>query len=249
MVEQDDTFSREIDEELRREQLAQLWEKYGVLALVVAAAIVVGIGGWKLWEYQTQVQAQAAGARFEKARALQAAGKLDDARAAFSAIGKDAPAGYAVLAAMEVAGGLAKAGKIDDAVAAYDAVSKRGDDEFLVRLAALQAALLRSDKADWNEMKNRLTPLAVDKGPWRWSALELLGTAAMRAGQPQEARSAFEQILSGRGVPDGVTRRVQDMMAYLTAQQVATAKPAAGGHNATVPGVAAPAKPATDAKK
>ena len=40
MSEQTDTFVREVQEEIRRERLAQLWDRYGVIATGLAALLV-----------------------------------------------------------------------------------------------------------------------------------------------------------------------------------------------------------------
>ena len=41
MANERDAFLREIEEEVRKERLAKLWDKYGVLAIGVAAAIIL----------------------------------------------------------------------------------------------------------------------------------------------------------------------------------------------------------------
>ena len=61
-----DIFS-EVDEEVRRERLKQLWDKYSLLIIAVAVLIVAGIGGWRAYEYWVAQKAAAAGAAFENA--------------------------------------------------------------------------------------------------------------------------------------------------------------------------------------
>jgi hypothetical protein len=249
MVEQNDSFSREIDEELRREQLARLWERYGVLVIAVVVAIVGGIGGWKWYQYHRQTTAEALGARFERVNTLTTAGKTDEAKLELETIAKSGSGGYAQLAGLGLAGQLAKAGKRDEAVAAYDAIVARGGDRVLTDFARLEAAVLKSGTSDWTEMQNRLTPLMVDDGAWRHVARELLGTVALHKGMLDEARKAFEHVLTDRNVPEGVTRRVQDMMAMLAAKQVQST--AAGSKSGASPATAAgkDGAAATPAKK
>ena len=50
MVDQRDALAREVDEELRREQLMKLWEKYGIFVIGVVVLIILGIGGYKFVE-------------------------------------------------------------------------------------------------------------------------------------------------------------------------------------------------------
>ena len=59
MIDQRDSLAREVDEELRREQLLKLWEKYGTYVVALIALIVVGVGGVKYYQYRTTVAAEA----------------------------------------------------------------------------------------------------------------------------------------------------------------------------------------------
>ena len=49
--------------------------------------------------------------------------------------------------------------------------------------------MLRLDSANWTDMQNRLNDLAADGNAWRFSARELLGLAAQKAGKTEEART------------------------------------------------------------
>ena len=59
-----DTFLREVDEAVRHDQYKQLWDRYGVYALGVAVLVVVGVAGYKGWNYWQEKRAQDAGSQF-----------------------------------------------------------------------------------------------------------------------------------------------------------------------------------------
>ena len=237
MSEQTDTFVREVQEEIRRERLAQMWDRYGAIAIGLAALLVVGVGGYQYAEYSSRNAREAAGKEFEAAMELTSAGKPQDAQRAFEALVKSAPAGYGTLSRLRIAGALAEENKRDEAVAAYDATAKDTSADPLFRdFAALQAALLRVDTADWTEMQNRLKDLINDGNAWRASARELLGLAAMKAGKEEEARKAFEQILGDSSATPATAQRAQVMMTILT--EAALAKAAASKEPVTPPGEA-----------
>ncbi len=241
MADNQDSLIREVDEELRREQLTKLWEQYGTYFLGAAAAIVVGVAGFKWYEQRQLQAAQAAGARFEAATNLVADGKLDDATRAFADIAKDGPAGYATLARLRAAGGLVTAGKTAEAVAAYEALGVSTTSDPLLRdFARLQAASLRAGQADWTEMQNRLNDLAAEKAPWRHLASELLGVAALKAGKPSEARKALEPLVADPGVPAGLAERARLFMSQVVAAEQAVAPAGAPANPSPMP---------TDAKK
>ena len=70
---------REVDEEVRREQLKKLWDRYQYLIVGVVLLVVVGVGGWRVHEWQQTQQADRLGSQFENAIALADAGKNDEA--------------------------------------------------------------------------------------------------------------------------------------------------------------------------
>ena len=217
MVDRSEVFAREVDEELRREQFQKLWDQYGIYAMVVVAAVVLGVGGYKFWEARRQSQTEAAGARFETASLLASEGKADEALAAFADIGKSGPAGYRPLAQFQIANAHLKAGRSAEALAAFEALAKDASiDPAMKDFAALKSAMLRLDTADWTEMENRLTPLLKEGSPWRAMARETLALAAYKAGKADEAKKHFEQTMADRTAPPAVAERAVLMMSLLT---------------------------------
>ena len=65
----------------------------------------------------------------------------------------------------------------------------------LKSFAQLQAASLRLPDADYAEIQNRLTPLAGEDAPFSKSARELLGIAAYKAKNYDDARKYLEPLL------------------------------------------------------
>lgn len=221
MADQTDTFIREVQEDIRREQIAQIWAGYGTYIIAAAVLIVAAVGAYKYAEYQRIHAAESSGTRYEEAVRLAAGGKTEDAQKALDAIIKDAPAGYSALARIRAAGAMAKSGKTAEAVAAYEALSKDGrTDELLRDYAALQIGMLRLDQADWTEMQNRLNDLTNDRNPWRASARELLGLAAYKAGKTDDARKTFVQLLGDRTTPPSMVERAQLMLAVLAESEM-----------------------------
>jgi hypothetical protein len=228
MVDRNDSFLREVNEEVRREQLLKLWEQYGTYVVAVVVFLFLGLAAYKWRESRALVFEEQTGARFEAATRLAAEGKAGEALGTFTEIAKDGPAGYRALARLRLASEHAKAGRTAEALTAYEALSTDSAvDEVLRDFAALQAAVLRLDHADWTEMKNRLTPLVEDKRPWRAQARELLGIAAFKSGHLDEATRLFEQVLGDRAATTGLSRRAQEMLAVLTDAAAAKGAPQA----------------------
>lgn len=239
---------REAEEEVRREQMLKIWQRYGTYIVVGALAIVVGIGGVQIWRSRMIEAAEAAGARFNEARRLAVDGKSEEALKSFAGIAEDGPKGYAMLARFNVASAHMKAGRTAEAVKAFDMVAgDSGSDPMLRDFARLQSASLRLDGADFTEMQNRLNDLAHEKSSWRYSARELLGLAAMKAGRTDEARKTFTELIADRKTPPSIGQRAQLLLARITATELASAPPAVAPSAST----AEPAKsePKTEPKK
>ncbi len=228
MTDQRDALSREIDEELRREQLMRLWERYGIHVIAAVVLVIVGIGGYKYLEYRRIVAAQAAGARFTAAVHEAAQDKKAEAQKTLQELAADGPGGYALLARLRLAAADREAGQTEKAAAAFEDIAKqRGLDPLLADYAQLQAAMLRLDSASFTEMQNRLNDLATDASPWRFSARELLGLAAQKAGRTEDARTQYQRLLSDRETPPSIGERARVMLAMITEAELAKARNAA----------------------
>jgi hypothetical protein len=226
MVDQKDSLAREVDEELRREQLLKLWERFGTYIIAAAALIIAGIGGYKYLEHRRLLAAEAAGAQMALAVQEGAQNKTAEAEKALEAIARTGPSGYAVLARLRLAAAAREAGRTAEAASAYEAIAREGGlDPIFADYAQLQAATLTLDGASWTDIQNRLNGLAADNGPWRFSARELLALAAQKAGKIDEARSEYRYLLGDPATPPSIAERARVMMAMLTEGELVKAAP------------------------
>ena len=60
----------EVDEEVRREQLKKLWDRYSIYLIAAAVLIVLAIAAWRGYEYWVAKRAATAGAAYEAAASL-----------------------------------------------------------------------------------------------------------------------------------------------------------------------------------
>jgi hypothetical protein len=211
-----DLMALEIDEELRRERLLKLWDKYGTFVLAAVGLVIASVGGWQYYQYRQAQANEAASTQYVVALGDFAAKRPDEALKRLEALIPNAPAGYAALARLRLAAYDVAAGSTIDALAIYDQVAKdKSVDPILQDFARLQIAMLKFDTVTFPELRNQLTPLANDRSPWRYSARELLGMGALNAGWPHEARNHFQRLLSDRATPPGIAERARMMVAML----------------------------------
>ncbi len=209
---------REVDEELRQEGYEKLWRRYGKYVIGVAVAAVVAVAGWKGWESWQASQRHAEGLRFQTAVALAQEGRMEQAAAAFSALGAGTDSGYGLLSRFHQASLAAEAGDAAAAVEIYDAVSADSRVSGSIRdaatiLAGLHALRVSSIPAD--AIEARISPLAAAGKPFRHIALEILALSAHRSGSAEKALASYKSIVDDAGAPAGIRARASRMLDIL----------------------------------
>jgi hypothetical protein len=163
---------REVDEEVQRDQVENLWKRYQTPFIVLAVLIIAATGAWSYYKSERTKAAEAANARFLAAVADAEAGKSADAVAAFDAIAKNGPPGYATLARLRGAEEIAKTDKAK-AIELLDALSEDKKVDSLTReVAGLRSAIYTMELGDREKSMMKLGPLMTENGVFRFSAQE-----------------------------------------------------------------------------
>jgi hypothetical protein len=233
---------REVDEDLRREQLKKLWDRFAPYVIGLAVLIVVAVSGYKLWEWWQIHQAETSGDRFIAALDLSDAGKRADSIKALQAVAGEASGAYPVLARFRIASEKADDGDKTGAVADFDAIAARTDVPVDVRnMARLRAALILVDTASQSDINMRVGDLATVGSPWRHNAREILALAAWRAGDYANAKTYFDQVNADQEAPQDMRDRATVMLSLIAGKNPTTASTPAAG----LPATGAPPPPAT----
>jgi hypothetical protein len=207
---------QEVDEELRRDNAAKLWKRYGNYVIALAVLIVAATGAFSWWRSHDLQQRQAEGTRAAAALALAGDGKYGEAADALTIVASDAHAGRALVARFETAALRARAGDEAAATAAYDALAKDSGVEPLYRdLATLMWASHALDTVDTSVIVERLAPLTAAESPWHPSAIELTAIAHLKAGDRKAARTDYQRLADDLTAPQSMRARAAEMVAAL----------------------------------
>jgi hypothetical protein len=214
---------QEVEEDVRREKLEQIWRQYGPYIIGAAAALVLFTGaltGWRAYESRRQA---------ERARAFIEAAALSESNPpeavkAFETLGARSGS-YALLARFRAAEALLKQGERTKAAALYDGIAADSSAQQRLReLAALKSAYLGADTMSLADLRARLAPLTRADGAWRHLARELLAFAALEEGEKDSAIAEFRKLVDDSTTPDGVRSRAETMLGILGAPTAAQAK-------------------------
>ncbi len=207
---------REIDEELRRDNLGKLWARYGAYVIGFAVLVVVATGavvGWR--EYQARAS-RAETVRYAAAMALAQKNELAQAADAFALMAREGSGGPATLARFQEAALRAKTGDDKAALATYKSIAQDGSIDAIYRdLATLLAALRELSSADPKAVIAEVEPLTAQGNAWRPSALEITALANLRAGDRGKARDIYKGIADDLTAPQGLRARAAEMAASL----------------------------------
>jgi hypothetical protein len=204
---------REVDEEVRREQLKKLWEHYGGLLIAACVVVVVAVGGWRAYQWWEGKKAAEAGAAFQAAITLSADGKTKEAEEAFAKLATDGTTSYRALAKFREAAEVARRDP-KAAVALYDQLAANsGLGQVLQDLAAVRAATLLVDTAPYSEIVQRLESVAGANRTFRHTARTLLAMSAWRAKDLTAMHRWTDMVLADPESPAGTRGQVQMLLA------------------------------------
>lgn len=203
-----ETFYREVDEELRRDQLKTYWQRFGKLAIAGVVLILALIGGFIWWQNQKEVKA---GERSETLlgafddiaarRKSAASAKLDQ----LAKSGSEAHRAAALLTRADVA---VEAKDLKGAAALFKQVADDSDlaqpyrDLALVRMTAVEF-----DTIQPQAVVDRLRGLAVAGNPWFGSAGEMTAMALLKLNRKDEAGRLFAAMAADDKVPTTIRSR------------------------------------------
>ena len=205
----------EVDEDVRRDQLKKLWERYSIYIVAGAFLIIAAVGGWRGYQYLEAKKAAEAGAAFDKAVELSEQNKHAEAEAAFTELAAKAPSGYRMLARLRAAAEVATrdpkaAAKLYDDIAADRSIGASEQD-----LAKVRAAGLLLESASYPSMLARLEPATAPGATFRHTARELLALSAWRANDTAAARQWLDMIASDGETPPSLRSRAEALQALL----------------------------------
>jgi hypothetical protein len=211
-----ETFLREVDENLRRDQLRDFFKDYGSWLIAGVVLFLAASGGFIWWK---QHQIERSSAQVEKlAQTYQDIGvgktgqvpqQLDElSKSGSKAVGASALFARAALALQQ--------NDVKLAVGTYKAIAADSSLPQPYRNAAIiRQTSLEFDQLQPQEVIQRLEPLAKPGEPWFGTAGEMTALALIKQGKRQDAGQLFAAIAKDKGVPDPIRTRASQIAGTL----------------------------------
>ena len=211
-----ETFYREVDEELRRDQMHTLWERYGKLAILGVVLLLAAIAGVIWWQYQQELRAGKQGQELLTAFDEVASGKKAAAAGRLDALAKADSPGYKAAALLTKADLAIEANNIDTAAGLFQQVANdQGLDQSYRDLALIRLTHVQFDKLAPQAVIDRLKGHANAGNPWFGSAGEMVAISYLKLNKPREAAQIFAALAKDKTVPESVRSRATQMAGSL----------------------------------
>jgi hypothetical protein len=241
--EDGETFLREVDEELRRDQMNNFVRRYGWAIAAAILLVLGGLGGWIWWQGHQREVVAGQGETLTAALDSLETGNRNAAAPKIAELEGSTVPGYRAAALFARANSQTAAGNAPAAIATLRAIAADGGlDEAYRQAAIVRQTQLEFDALPPQQVVQRLRPLARPGSAWLGSAGEMLGIAYLKLHRPDLAGPVFGAIGRDENVPDSIRTRAVQMAGSLGVNAVnEPAAPAAAGAPAAPAAPPAPA--------
>lgn len=197
-----ESFLREVDENLRRDQARDFAKKYGGWLIGAVVLFLAAVAGWLYWQDRQHKQAEAQSEELTKIYSQIGAGQTKQAQQALRALEDSGNSVVHALALLTEAAVALDANDRSTALTKYNAVANDSHAPQPYR----DAALIRMISLQFDQMKPedviaKLQPLAKPGGPWFGTAGELTAMAYIKQGNKAAAGKMFAAIAADNNAP------------------------------------------------
>jgi len=203
-----ESFVREVDENLRRDQMRDMAKNYGKWIVAGIVVFLLAVGGFLYWRNHQHEQAAADSETISAALDKVASGDTKGARTALEPLGDSS---NDVTRASALLGQASLALRQNDRKAAIALFRTVADDGGLPQpyrdLATVRLVMTEYDQLKPEEVIARLSPLAKPGNPFFGTAGEMTGMAMLAKGDRAGAGRLFAQIAGDQQVPETIRGR------------------------------------------
>jgi hypothetical protein len=216
-----EAFLREVDDELRRDELQSFWKRWGRWLVGGVVGGLALFAGYLWWEDDKVAKAGLDGEQLSQALDTLATSDTPEAEAQLKKLTTAKNSGYRATAKMSLAalalqrGNSAAAIKGFAEIAADESLAQPWRDLALVRQTTTEFDTLKPDA-----VITRLKPLAVSGNAWFGSAGEMVALSYIKLGKSELAAKIFGDIAKDESVPETLRSRAVQMANGLGAPAV-----------------------------
>jgi len=225
--EYNETFLREVDENLRRDQLRDFAKRYGGWLVGAVALFLIASGGFIWWQQHKVERSQHQVEQIAEIFKNIGAGDTANAPKQLDDLADSGSKGVRATAMFTRAALAIQQNDLKLATAKYRQIAADSSLPQPYRDAALlRQTALEFDALQPQEVISRLQPLAKPGSPWFGTAGEMTALALIKQGQSAQAAQLFAGLAKDRNVPDSIRARSVQIASSLGVDVSAALPPA-----------------------
>jgi hypothetical protein len=211
-----ETFLREVDENLRRDRARDFAKKYATWFVAAVILFLAATGGWIYWQYYQRQQSEREVEQLAELYKNIGTGNLTGAPQKLDALSKSEQPAVRASALFTRAAVAIEQNDTKLATAKFREAAEDGDlpkpyrDAALIRQTALEFDTLKPE-----DVIARLQPLAKPGEPWFGSAGEMTALAMIKQGNKAEAGRLYAAIVKDETIPDSMRARAVQIASSL----------------------------------
>ncbi|MBR2921789.1 MAG: tetratricopeptide repeat protein [Alphaproteobacteria bacterium] len=213
----EDALLREVVEDVKNEQLQQMWNKYGLYIIIGIALILTATISFESIKSWQEKKRQELSDTYSIAMSLQSQGRLDESLELYTSLTQKNSGIYDDLAKLQIANIFLEQGKKDDALAVLTTMIDNADTvEQMKKIAILKLVSykLDDDKTPVKEISDLLAK--VSDGENSDIVKELTAMLYIRENDTTKAIEEYQKIITSKSAPEILKYRALDMINLLS---------------------------------
>lgn len=212
----EDALLREVVEDVKNEQLQQLWNKYGLYIIIAVAFILTATISFESIKSWKEKKNQEISNAYSVAMSLQSQGRLDESLDVYNSLAYKNLGIYDDLAKLQIANIYLEQGKNEDAMAVLTTMINSSDT--ISQMKKIATLKLISYKLDDNTPADEINTLlaSVSDGEESDIAKELTAMLYVRENDLTKAKEEYQKIISSASAPEALKHRALDMINLLS---------------------------------
>lgn len=209
-------FLREVDEEVRREQSAEFWRRWGLWIGIGIVLLLAAVGGYMWWSNQQRIEAENQTQQLDAVLNDLGEGRTQNAAERLDELIESPRPGIRAAALFTRAGHAVESGDTETAIRLFgQAASDEALPEPYRHLALIRQTSLQFEALEPQQVIDRLADLAQPESPWFGSAAELTAIALLRQGEERRAGQLLAAIARHEDAPESLKVRATQLAGVL----------------------------------
>ena len=213
---EDDIFVKEVEEEIKQENLLNLWKRFGKIVMSVVTLFIIGIAGFKGWESYDRNQREYQSRNYNNLINSLAEGSDKKAFLILESMKENQVRSYSTLTKLINPTILNSSTKSSEKPISYEEIMQNDSVEPIFRdLALILWGYDNLSGSQPSKITAKLARLNDSASPWRHSAREIIALSEKHSGSKEKAKTILKGLIDDVTTPNGIRSRASEILSLM----------------------------------